>query len=116
MEEEKRALTVELESVKVKFNHVKTELSKCQKRVLDLWQENCQQLIEFDNVLAEKDQEIIQLKERLQLQEMELARWKLSNLSEPAIHVRVSKFPTIDSVSGKESKHVILAGFGDVRK
>ena len=67
MEEEKITLTVELESVKVEFNRVKAELSKFQERVMDLWQENCQQLIKFDNALAEKDQEILQLIESLQL-------------------------------------------------
>ena len=105
MKEEKIAPMVELESVKVESNRVKAELSKCQERVLDLWQENCQQLIEFDNALAEN----------LQLREMELVKWKLSNLSEPAIQGRVSKFPKMASVSGKDSKLVFSARIGDVR-
>jgi len=37
---------------------VKVELGKTHDRLLELWEENSQQLIEFDNALAEKDQEI----------------------------------------------------------
>jgi len=64
----KIALKVELELVKVEFDHVKAELGKSHKTALDLWQENYQQLIKFDNALAKKDQEILQLKESLHLQ------------------------------------------------
>jgi len=62
-----------------------------------------QQLIEFDNALAEKDQEISLLKERLHTQEMELAHWKLSNLLGP-IQSGVAKPPIKESVSVTESK------------
>ena len=79
MEEEKTALKVELNSVKVEFDNVKAELAKTHDRLLELWQENCQQLIEFDNALVEKDKEIFLLKEKLQIWEIELAHWKLSN-------------------------------------
>ena len=70
MEEEKTALKVELNSVKVEFDRVKAELGKTHDRLLELWQKSCQQLIEFDNALAEKDQEILLLKEKLQIREM----------------------------------------------
>ena len=97
MEEEKKtALKVEFNSVKVEFDCVKAELGKTHDRLLELWQENCQQLIEFDNVLAKKDQEILLLKEKLQIWEMEFTHWKLSNLTKPAIKSGVAKIPTRD--------------------
>jgi len=43
------------------------------------------------------------------------SEWKLSNLSQPVIQVGVSKFPMMDSVSGKDGKLIISAGIGDVR-
>ena len=57
MEEENTALKADLNSVREEFNCVKVELGKTHERLLELWQENCQQLIEFDNALVEKDKE-----------------------------------------------------------
>ena len=96
MEEENTALSAELNSVREEFNCVEVELGKTHETLLELLQENCQQLIGFDNALVEKDKEIVLLKVKLQIQEIELARWKVSNLIEPAIqrgvaHERVSK-------------------------
>ena len=69
-------------------------------------------MIEFDNALAEKDQELLLLKEKLQIREMELARWKLSNLSEPAIQSGVAKTPTRESVSVIEGKSQFVSAAG----
>jgi len=59
-----------------------TELTKANKRLLELWQENCKQLVDHDITMEEKDKEVQLLKEQLQLREMELVRLKLANLKE----------------------------------
>ena len=54
---------------------------------MEQWQENYEQLIRYDNALAEKDKEIHILREQLQVTELELARLKLSRLGEPAVEI-----------------------------
>ena len=53
--EENVALKVELESTKDEVARLKADLSKTNKYVLELWKENCKQLIEYDNAVTERD-------------------------------------------------------------
>jgi len=55
--------------------------------------------MEFDKALAEKDKEIVLLKEKLQIRGIELACWKVSNQTEPAIQRGVAKTPMVESVN-----------------
>ena len=51
---------------------LKAELSKANEKTLDIWQENCEQLIKYDNALIERDREVQQLMEQLQVRKLEL--------------------------------------------
>ena len=63
---------------------------------MELWQENCKQLIDHDLAMTEREKEMQLLREQLQRREMELARLKLSHLRESAICSHAS-IPEISS-------------------
>ena len=53
-EEDKVALNVELESSRAEVALLKTELSKVNEKALELWLENCKQLIQFDSGILDR--------------------------------------------------------------
>ena len=99
LEEGKLALHVELESSRAEVALLKAELSKANEKTLELWQENCKQLIQFDSAILERDREVRLLRERLQLRELELARLKLTNLGGAELQIGGTKSSVKDSVS-----------------
>ena len=88
-EEETVVLRTELQSTKKEVE---------QLRLVELWQENCKQLLDHDIVMAEKEKEVQLLREQLQVRELELARLKLTNLREVPIP-RGTRETTIPAVS-----------------
>ena len=91
LEEGNVALKVELESIKDEVAQLKADLSKANEHVLELWQENCKQLIEYDNAVTERDREMQLVREQLQMRELELARLKLSNLGKTELSSEATK-------------------------
>ena len=57
LERGKMAISVELGSTMAEVAVLKAELSKANEKTLDLWQENCEQLIKYDDALIERDRE-----------------------------------------------------------
>ena len=53
--------------------------------LVELWQENCKQLLDHDIAITENYREMRLLREQLQIREMELARLKLAHLREAAM-------------------------------
>ena len=85
LEEETMVLRAELQSTKEEVRQLRIELDKVNCRLVDLWQENCKQLLDHDVAMTEKEKEMQLLREQLQMREMELARMKLTNLREAVI-------------------------------
>ena len=54
-------------------------------RLVELWQENCKQLLDHDVAMTEKEREMQLLREQLQISEMELAGLKVVHLREAAM-------------------------------
>ena len=99
LEEERVALCSELQSTKEEVIQLKAELNKANSRLVELWQENCEQLLEYDNAMADKDSEVQLLREQLQVRELELARLKLAGLKEAAIPITtISKATKVSRV------------------
>ena len=96
LEEESMTLRTELDSTREEVRHLRAELSKENCRLVELWQDNCKQLLDHDLAMTEKEKEVQLLREQLQMREMELARLKLSHLREPAICSHAS-IPEISS-------------------
>ena len=65
---------------------LKIELQSTKERLVELWQENCKQLLDHDTRMAEKEREVQLLRKQLQVRELELARLKLTSLREAPIH------------------------------
>ena len=105
-EEESGALSAKLELMRGEIDDLKAELSIAQDRILELWQENCEQLIQYDNAMSEKDKELQLLREQLQVRELELARLKLSSLERPEILSDTAKLLKEESVSLLDGKSV----------
>ena len=84
MLEESMTLCAELCSTKEEVRQLRAELNKVNCRLVELWQENCKQLIDNDLAMTEGE-EMQLLREQLQMREMELAGLKLSHLRESAI-------------------------------
>ena len=82
---------------------VRAELSNENCRLVELWQDNCKQLLDHDLAMTEKEKEV----------QLELARLKLSNLREPAIcsHASIpeisSQAVVADDHSGELSTQII---------
>ena len=55
LEGERVALCSELQSTKEEVIQLNVELDKANSRLVKLWQENCKQLLEHDNAMADKD-------------------------------------------------------------
>ena len=85
LEEETMVLRAELQSTKEEVRQLRIELDKVNCRLVELWQENCKQLLDHDVAMTEKEKERRLLREQLQTREMELARIKLANLREAVI-------------------------------
>ena len=68
-EEETVVLRTELQSTKKEVEQLKAELEKANERLVELWQENCKQLLDHDIVMAEKEKEVQLLREQLQVRE-----------------------------------------------
>ena len=96
LEEESMTLRAELCSTKEEVRQLRAELNKVNCRLVELWQENCKQLIDHDLAMTEREKEMQLLREQLQMREMELARLKLSHLRESAICSHAS-IPEISS-------------------
>jgi len=79
LEEESMTLHTELYS---KVRQLRAELNKVNCRLVELWQENCKQLLDHDLAMTEKEKEMELLREQLHMREMEVARLKLSHLRE----------------------------------
>ena len=85
LEEETMVLRAELQSTKEEVRQLRIELDNMNCRLVDLWEENCKQLLDHDVAMTEKEKEMRLLREQLQMREMELARMKLTNLREAVI-------------------------------
>ena len=96
LEEESMTLHAELCSTKEEVRQLRAELNTVNCRLVELWQENCKQLIDHDLAMIEREKEMQLLREQLQMGEMELARLKLSHLRESAICSHAS-IPEISS-------------------
>ena len=78
-------LHAKVQSTKEEVRQLRIELDKVNCRLVELWQENCKQLLDHDVAMTEKEKEMRLLREQLQTREMELARMKLTNLREAVI-------------------------------
>ena len=107
LEEGNVALKVELESTKDEVARLKADFSKANEHVLELWQENCKQLIEYDNAVTERDREMRLVREQLQMRELELARLKLSNLGKTELSSEVTKL----NIKSTESSGAFREGY-----
>ena len=58
IEGERIAICSELQSTKEEVIQLKAELDKANNRLVELWQENCEQLLEHDNAITDKDNEV----------------------------------------------------------
>ena len=74
LEEESMTLRTELDSTREEVRHLRAELSKENCRLVELWQDNCKQLLDHDLAMTEKEKDVQLLREQLQMREMELAR------------------------------------------
>ena len=99
LEGERVALCSELQSTKEEVIQLKVELNKANSRLVELFQENCEQLLEHDNAMAHKVSEVQLLREQSQMRELELARLKLAGLKEAAIpNSTISKATKVSGV------------------
>ena len=85
LEEETTFLRTELQSTKEEVRQLRTELDRVNCRLVELWQENCKQLLDHDVAMTEKEREMQLLREQLQIREMELAGLKVAHLREAAM-------------------------------
>jgi len=53
-------LLEKLKATKGEFDRLETELKRANDRIVELWQENCEQLLMHDDILAQKEQELQQ--------------------------------------------------------
>ena len=74
-----------VQSTKGEVDQLKAELNSAKDRIVELWQENCEQMQMYDDILAQGEQELQQLTKMLELRELELARLKASSLTEVTI-------------------------------
>ena len=79
------ALLMELKSTKGEVDRLEAKLKSANDRVVELWQENSEQLLRYDGILAQKEQQLQQVKKILESRELKLARLKASFLTEAAI-------------------------------
>ena len=70
---------------------LKQELSESRGRSIELWQENCKQLLGYDKAMMASERKIQQLEEQLQERELQLARHKLGRLTATVHSVDESK-------------------------
>jgi len=62
LEGKKMALLMKLESTKKEVDQLEVKLKSANDRVVELWQENCEQLLRYDGILAKREQELTQVK------------------------------------------------------
>ena len=84
-------LRAKLQDSEEEVRQLKQELSEARGKLVELWQQNCKQLLNHDEAMMSKETEIQLLKERLQERELQLARQKLSRLTATAHSVSESK-------------------------
>ena len=117
LEEETIVLNTELQSTKEEVEQLRVELNKANERLVELWQENCKQLLDHDITMVEKEREVQLLRKQLQVRELELARLKLTILREAPIQSGISEKvsqPTaaVDDYAGelsfKSTKHPLV--------
>lgn len=107
-EGEAEFLRTELRSTKQEVEQLRAELSRVNERVVELWQENCKQLLDHDAVMAEKEKEMQLVREQLQVRELELARLKLLSLKEVPVPISISDIKASSpAMSLKHSEHVV---------
>ena len=58
LEEETTFLRTELQSTKEEVRQLRTELDRVNCRLVELWQENCKQLLDHDAAMTEKEREM----------------------------------------------------------
>ena len=58
LEEETMVLRAELQSTKEEVRQLRIELDKVNCRLVELWQENCKQLLDHDVAMTEKEKEM----------------------------------------------------------
>ena len=71
LEEESMTLHAELCSTKEEVRQLRAKLNKVNCRLVELWPENCKQLIDHDLAMTEREKEMQLLREQLQMREME---------------------------------------------
>ena len=73
------------------MKQLKLELSEARVKLVELWQQNCKQLLNHDEAMMSKETEIQWLGKQFQEREWQLARQKLSKLAVTAHSVSESK-------------------------
>ena len=58
MEVETLTLQADLQSARDEIKCLEADLKKVNERLVELWQENCKQLLGFDSAMAGKDKEL----------------------------------------------------------
>ena len=91
LEEEVLVLRAKLQDSEEEVNQLKQELSEARGKLVELWQQNCKQLLNHDEAMMSKETDIQRLREQLQEREWQLARQKLSKLAATAHSDRESK-------------------------
>ena len=91
LEDEVLVLRAKLQDSEEEVRQLKQELSEARGKLVELWQQNCKQLLNHDEAMMSKETEIQLLKEQLQERELQLARQKLSRLAATAHSVSESK-------------------------
>ena len=79
------ALLMELKSTKGEVDQLEAKLKSANDRVVELWQENSEQLLRYNGMLAQKEQQLQQVKKIMESRELKLARLKASFLTGAAI-------------------------------
>ena len=91
LEEEVLVLRAKLQDSEEEVNQLKQEFSEARGKLVELWQQNCKQLLNHDEAMTSKETEIQRLREQLQEREWQLARQKLSKLAATTHSDRESK-------------------------
>ena len=92
-------LRAKLQDTEGEFLQAKEEICHLNKRLVELWQENCQQLFISENTITENEEVIHRLSRKQQNREIELARLKLANLQ--GAKLNETALPVTTSVVGK---------------
>ena len=81
------ALLMELKSTKGEVDRLEAKLKSTQVRVVELWQENSEQLLRYDGILAQKEQQLQQVKKDIGIKRAEASQTE-SIFSDRSSHSR----------------------------